>query len=356
MTRGTPSVDATVAARTTVPRARDVLGRAFTARVRDCTRLVAELEAAAGIPEPSDRLAARRRRTRDMASRMVARWLITDLPPSLAEVTFVSELGQLAAGEGIPIADMTRSYMMWRDANLRVMSEEIARLGTPPDIAEMALMSIRVSSDRSIVRMTRAFDAETRNLRAELEHAASHDLLTGLPNRALFMDRLNQALKRTRREVGSKAAVLFVDLDRFKDVNDGLGHASGDKLLVIAGRRLVQSIRTIDTAGRLGGDEFAVIIEGIKEAEDATAVTERILISFSRPVRIGPKSIPTTASVGVAIADGSQDAAELLQNADLAMYSAKTTGRGKCVIFEPGCAPEADRVKSRDQPARRRLR
>ena len=102
MTRGTPSVDATVAARTTVPRARVVLGRAFTARVRDCTRLIAELEAAAGIPEPSDRLAARRRRTRDMASRMVARWLITDLPPSLAEVTFVSELGQLAAGGASP--------------------------------------------------------------------------------------------------------------------------------------------------------------------------------------------------------------------------------------------------------------
>jgi len=132
-----------------------------------------------------------------------------------------------------------------------------------------------------------------------------------------------------------KVAVLFVDLDRFKDVNDRLGHASGDKLLVIAGRRLVQSIRTSDTAGRLGGDEFAVIIEGI-ERDDATAVTERILININRPVRIGPRSILMTASVGMAIGDGSQDAAKLLQNADLAMYSAKTTGAGKCVIFEPG--------------------
>ena len=330
------SVAATGAKRSGVPRDRAALGRAFAARVRDCTHLIEELEAAAGIQDRSEHLAARRRRTRTMGSRMVARWLITGLPSSLAEVTYVSELGQLAVGEGIPITDMTRSYMMWRDANLRVMSEEIARLGTPPEIAELALWTIRVSSDRSIVRMSRAFDVQTRNLRAELEHTASHDPLTSLPNRALFMDRLSQALKRTRRDVGATAAVLFIDLDRFKEVNDNLGHAAGDKLLTMVARRLVQSIRGSDTAGRLGGDEFAVIIEEMGAVDDAIAMTERLLINLNRPLRIGSKRIPMTASVGMAIGDGSQDPAELLHTADLAMYSAKTKGTGKFVIFEPG--------------------
>src|SRR3979409_1103928 len=127
-----------------VPRARVALGRAFAARVGDCTRLIEELEVAAGLQERSEPLAARRSHTRNMASRMIARWLITDKRSSLAEVTFVSELGQLAVGEGIPLTDITRTYMMWRDANLRVMSEEIARLNSPADIAEVALAAIRV--------------------------------------------------------------------------------------------------------------------------------------------------------------------------------------------------------------------
>lgn len=183
--------------------------------------------------------------------------------------------------------------------------------------------------------MSRAFDVETRNLRAELEHTASHDPLTGLPNRALFMDRLSQSLKRARREVSAKAAVLFIDLDRFKEVNDKLGHASGDKLLVQVGRRLVQSIRSSDTAGRLGGDEFAVIIEELSAVDGAIALTKRMMINLNRPVRIGSKKIPMTASVGMAIGDGSQDPVALLHAADLAMYRAKTNGGGKLVIFEP---------------------
>ena len=171
---------------------------------------------------------------------------------------------------------------------------------------------------------------------AAMQHQALHDALTDLPNRTLFLDRLEHALARARRQVGSITGVLYIDLDRFKTVNDSLGHEAGDQLLIQVGRRLRGSIREADTPARLGGDEFAVLVEGVVEMTDVVVVAQRIRDALREPVTIGGKEIFVNPSIGVAgSADGREDASELLRNADTAMYRAKEQRSGPCVIFEP---------------------
>jgi diguanylate cyclase (GGDEF)-like protein len=165
---------------------------------------------------------------------------------------------------------------------------------------------------------------------------AFHDALTGLPNRALFLDRLEHALARARR--GHAAlAVLFVDLDRFKLINDTLGHGAGDELLVQAGQRLRATVREADTAARFGGDEFAILLEDDTHTRDATQVAQRVIDALQAPFEVGGREVFVSASVGIATSRaGQEDAAELLRNADVAMYRAKQEGSGGYHIFEPG--------------------
>ncbi|HWV85583.1 MAG TPA: EAL domain-containing protein [Capillimicrobium sp.] len=163
---------------------------------------------------------------------------------------------------------------------------------------------------------------------------AFHDPLTGLPNRALFVERLEQALEGV--DAGAEVAVLFVDLDRFKAVNDSIGHAAGDELLRAVAGRIVNCLRSADTAARFGGDEFAVLLEGPKSVASAEGVADRIIAAMRRPFSIAGKTVLIGASVGVAYGDGSaRDADQLLRNADLAMYRAKHDGRGRRVAFQP---------------------
>jgi diguanylate cyclase (GGDEF)-like protein/PAS domain S-box-containing protein len=164
---------------------------------------------------------------------------------------------------------------------------------------------------------------------------ANYDALTKLPNRKLFFDRLTQAMAVARREDKS-FGLLYVDLDRFKLVNDTLGHAMGDDLLVDAARRLNSSVRASDTVGRLGGDEFTVIVPGIDKAIEAEVVARKILKTFERPFDLGGDEVLVTASVGIAVFPHDADAAEtLLRNADSAMYRAKEGGRDTFRFFMP---------------------
>jgi diguanylate cyclase (GGDEF)-like protein len=170
-----------------------------------------------------------------------------------------------------------------------------------------------------------------------LEHQALHDDLTGLANRALFTDRLDHALVLHARE-HRPIAVLFVDLDDFKLVNDSLGHAVGDALLVRVAERLRAALRESDTVARLGGDEFAVLLEGNESPSDTAA---RLAEAFEMPFRIGRHSMPVRASLGLAVVDGDGqriEADELLRRADVAMYSAKHRGKGRFVVFTPDLA------------------
>ena len=162
---------------------------------------------------------------------------------------------------------------------------------------------------------------------------ALSDPLTGLPNRALLIDRLNQALDRARRS-GTRVAVLFIDLDRFKHVNDSLGHAVGDDLLCIAANRIRDAVRDADTTARLGGDEFVVVLDTMTE-RDAAYAARRILQRLREPVELGGRTLYVGASIGIALTgDGHADADIAIRHADIAMYRAKAAGKDRYVLFE----------------------
>ncbi len=169
----------------------------------------------------------------------------------------------------------------------------------------------------------------------ELSHQAQHDALTGLCNRALVLDRARQMLARTARRPGVVAGALFIDIDGFKHVNDNLGHAAGDQLLVIVGDRLQSAVREQDTVGRLGGDEFVVLVESSTDEATLDLLADRLTESLREPVELddGRKIFSVTASVGVAVGQyGSPD--DLLRDADLALYAAKAAGKDRYVLFE----------------------
>ena len=167
----------------------------------------------------------------------------------------------------------------------------------------------------------------------ELRHQALHDALTGLPNRALILDRIDQMLARARRS-RLAAAVLFIDLDDFKDINDTLGHHAGDELLAAVGARLAGAVRTGDTVGRLGGDEFVVLAEGTSLSAGVEVVAEKILEVLSTPFQLAGNNLPlhVTASIGIAAGDRARPE-ELLRDADIALYQAKAAGKQRAVVF-----------------------
>jgi diguanylate cyclase len=176
---------------------------------------------------------------------------------------------------------------------------------------------------------------ELAGLVGRLEHQAFHDPLTGLANRALFRDRVAQALARRARNPQPLAA-LFVDLDDFKTVNDGLGHAAGDELLAAVAERLRHCVRGEDTVARLGGDEFAILLDQTATDVGADAVAERIVAAMGTPFSLRGRPVRVTASVGVAVTSGAQEVDEVLHQADVAMYTAKAHGKDR---FETAADP-----------------
>jgi diguanylate cyclase (GGDEF)-like protein/PAS domain S-box-containing protein len=176
---------------------------------------------------------------------------------------------------------------------------------------------------------------ERREAEERLEHQAFHDPLTNLPNRHLFLDRLGRALERIRRRRGRKAAVLFLDLDGFKVVNDSLGHEVGDLLLTVVSQRLGRCLRPEDTLARFGGDEFVVLIEAVDDPVKAVQVAERITEELRRPFIVEGRQLYVTASIGISLGDArTHDPDALLREADTAMYRAKGEGEG-FRVFDP---------------------
>jgi diguanylate cyclase (GGDEF)-like protein/PAS domain S-box-containing protein len=215
-----------------------------------------------------------------------------------------------------------------RDGSPVWVLENVARLAGPagePDFLEGTLIDI---TDR-------------RQAEAQLSHQASHDMLTGLPNRLLLSDRLARALTHEARS-GLRPAVLFVDLDHFKTVNDTLGHDVGDELLKAVAARLKECVREEDTVCRLGGDEFVIVLHDVSQGEDAVKVAHKILEQLAAPFLIDEHCLYATASIGVSLypQDG-QDAATLLRNADAAMYRAKTRGRNNYQVCDPSVGERA---------------
>jgi diguanylate cyclase (GGDEF)-like protein len=188
---------------------------------------------------------------------------------------------------------------------------------------------------------------EAERIERQLRHDALHDRLTGLPNRACFVERLRHAGERARRHAEDSFAVLFVDLDHFKVVNDSFGHLAGDELLVEVSNRLAKCLRSVDTLARLGGDEFALLLEEVHEPSDAARVAERLQIALRTPMTIRDSEVFTSASIGIALFCKADDAPQhLLRSADLAMYRAKEHGRGRFEMFDPAMHTAAmDRLR-----------
>jgi len=173
-----------------------------------------------------------------------------------------------------------------------------------------------------------------KQVEQQLSHDAHHDALTGLPNRALFMQRLGRALKQARRQPEYLFAVLYLDLDRFKVVNDSLGHRAGDELLVELGQRLLASVRPADTVARLGGDEFGILLDGIGDLQDATLAADRIMARMEAPFFLEANEVFSGISVGIAYSTGDyEEPDQVLRDADIALYRAKAMGRARHVVF-----------------------
>jgi diguanylate cyclase (GGDEF)-like protein/PAS domain S-box-containing protein len=175
---------------------------------------------------------------------------------------------------------------------------------------------------------------ERKRAEAQLLHDAFHDALTGLPNRALFVDRLEQAVRQTWRREGYGFAVLFLDLDRFKVVNDSLGHTTGDQLLVAIAQRLARILRAADTFARLGGDEFVILLDDVREAAEASIIAARLQEQLGLPFDLSGLEVVTSASIGIVLSGaGYERADDLLRDADIAMYRAKALGRARHEVF-----------------------
>jgi diguanylate cyclase (GGDEF)-like protein/PAS domain S-box-containing protein len=175
---------------------------------------------------------------------------------------------------------------------------------------------------------------DRRVAQLRLEHDALHDTLTGLPNRTLFTDRVDQIVQRSSREPAIGCAILFLDLDGFKLVNDSLSHAVGDHLLIALAARVVATVRPGDTVARLGGDEFTVLLDGLDDPLEATFIAERILRSLDEPFDIDGNELFVTASIGISLSAAGLGSAELIRRADIAMYDAKRRGRARCGVFD----------------------
>jgi len=223
-------------------------------------------------------------------------------------------------------------------AGLLCALDDVPREWTTADIGLLNEFALMAANELALRRLL-----SERELREQrFRHDSMHDPLTGLPNRALFMKRLSDATHRARRGEDGLFAVLFLDVDGFKLVNDSMGHHVGDELLVTIARRLEECVRGGDVVARLGGDEFAILLERIADVRDAALVAERVQESLRAPLSISGYDHATSASIGVALSNGANEQPEyLLRSADTAMYRAKNGGRGRYEMFDRAMHAEA---------------
>jgi diguanylate cyclase (GGDEF)-like protein len=218
--------------------------------------------------------------------------------------------------------------------------------------------SVMRNAEGRVVGMAGIGSDVTEEARAKerVAHDALHDGLTGLPNRVLFLDRLNQARARAAGREGAFFAVLLLDLDRFKLVNDGLGHNVGDELLVAASAVIKRCIGEVDTVARLGGDEFAVLLENVAGVEDASRMARKISEGLSTPFHIGDSDVFTTASIGIALGhDAYSRGEDVLRDAHTAMYGAKAAGASRHVVFKGSMRMRAVKLLQTETDLRRAL-
>lgn len=238
-----------------------------------------------------------------------------------------AELAQLPRGVAIAAAHLRTAlcFPIFAGAEVVGVLEFFAERELEPDEELQALMVQIGTQLGRVVERQRA--AET------LRHQATHDALTGLPNRVLIIDQLKRSLARQRRRKGEQTAVFFVDLDGFKAVNDTLGHAAGDRVLRQVAQRLATAIRAEDTLGRLSGDEFVIVCEAVTEEYPVVGIAERLGDVLREPFEVDDEHFQVTGSVGIALAEGTESPGVLIEQADAAMYRSKELGRARYEIY-----------------------
>ncbi len=275
----------------------------------------------------------------------VARWMAGEGAEVARDVGQESWriFGQLAAQRAAPLNEVTKRCLRWWNAADDAVWAIAGELDLPQEACMVALAMLQRSLSVTLVRMCQSFDAERCAADEQLDQRqhqlafmATHDGLTGLPNRTLIMDRLQQMLLRAHR-AKAPVAVLFIDLDNFKSINDTLGHGAGDELLRSAAARLEGVVRDVDALGRLGGDEFVVLASDVSIAAGPELIAERLIEALKAPFSLGESETPVTVTASIGIALGERiSAADLLRDADIAMYRAKWDGKNRHVLFEQG--------------------
>jgi diguanylate cyclase (GGDEF)-like protein/PAS domain S-box-containing protein len=249
------------------------------------------------------------------------------LATNFQEVTYPEDLGD----------DLVHIYQLL-EGKRRIDQREkryLHKLGHPIWVLQSASVARNAGGDALHLILQIQDITERKRAEEQVHHAAFHDALTGLPNRTLLSDRLSLALARAKRNKEYQFAVLFLDLDRFKLVNDSLGHTLGDQLLVELGRRLELCMRKADTVARLGGDEFGMLLDGIKDPYDAIYIAERIQEELLEPFTLNGHEFLTTTSIGIAFSQTGYGAPEdILRDADIAMYRAKANGKARYEVFD----------------------
>ena len=253
-------------------------------------------------------------------------------PAELLELSFV----EISHPEDWEIhRNLERKLIQSEETSFQLEKRFIAKNGRIVDTLLKVLL-VYDADDRPLHFNNQIVDiTERKSMEQQLLHDALHDALTGLPNRALFMDRLEQQLKKSQSQTNHLFAVLFLDLDRFKVVNDSVGHLVGDKLLIEIAHRLEKSISPTDTVARLGGDEFTILLENISSKSEATLVAESIYQTLTFPFYIDGYELFSTASIGIALSSqGYEKPEDMLRDADLTMYSAKERGKACYEVFD----------------------
>ena len=282
-------------------------------------------------------------RTTRLGAAALGRFLVTGQLPTAKDRDDLAAPGEAPLHDTISIGDLTKLYLAWRDITCEKLALYASRFEMSEETLRSAQDIARVGSDSSIVNVVRQFDNAHRRLQEQLAaerellaHNAVHDALTGLPNRTLLVDRLDQLVAgQAQRRNGF--AILFIDVDRFKSVNDLAGHAAGDELLIAVATRLRGVIRGGDTIARLGGDEFVILCPDLGDpATEASAVAERVTAVIAQPFHLGdpPQDFYVSASVGVGLAAPGDTAESLLARADAAMYAAKNRGGSGHQIYD----------------------
>ena len=242
----------------------------------------------------------------------------------------------------VPLSEVTTIYVNTRRVIEDVLDEVMRDLASAPEVRSQCKEVVHVVFDMAIVRMAKRFEMTRHQLeealaenQARLEHQTLHDPLTGLANRVLLLDRLEHAVNASARR-STRPAVLFMDLDYFKSVNDASGHSAGDQLLAEVAERLRAVIRPNDTVARLGGDEFVVLCEDLADPlHEAKAVAQRIAKGLEPPFSVGGREVFVAASIGIAPSAAGDSAERLMARADQAMYRAKKLGRGRVEVYDP---------------------